>query len=238
GEFDERSQKRLDEAEKANKIILACQLVPTSDMRLITSLKPTFNADLGFEFTEEDPKDMPPPDPELWVALKNGDLLTEILTDFYDKVYVDELLSPFFHRVTKDWVIQKQFNFMNEMITGNLVYMGYYPRNSHHWMVITNELFDHREKLFDDSMKKCGLDVASRAKIRKMNDFFRSRMVKEHPWPKILDGHIYPLEGYETHIAEIEMVCDKCFREIQIGEPMRYNTRLETIYCKECSANI
>ena len=43
----------------------------------------------------------PKPNIKMWEALHNGDLLTDILTDFYNKVYEDVVLSPYFSKVEK-----------------------------------------------------------------------------------------------------------------------------------------
>ena len=40
------------------------------------------------------------PDPEMWAALDQGEKLTQILTDFYTRVFADPRLSPFFEGVT------------------------------------------------------------------------------------------------------------------------------------------
>lgn len=49
-------------------------------------------------------------DPELWLALDRGPGLTRILTAFYDRVYEDDRLAPYFTGVSKAFVIQKQYD--------------------------------------------------------------------------------------------------------------------------------
>lgn len=106
---------------------------------------------------EDDSAKYPPSDPELWAALQQGKLLTTVLTDFYTTVYADDKLSSFFSGVTKQRLIEKQYLFVRQILTGEKVYFGDRPRNSHHWMVISDELFDHREPLMLNSLRKVDL---------------------------------------------------------------------------------
>ena len=41
--------------------------------------------------------------PEMWAALNEGELLNEILTDFYAQVFVDPQLAHFFKDSTPLW---------------------------------------------------------------------------------------------------------------------------------------
>jgi len=59
------------------------------------------------------------PDIELWSALRGGPGLVEILTDFYDRAYEDPRLAPFFGHVTKQRAIDKQYDFLRDLLSGN-----------------------------------------------------------------------------------------------------------------------
>ena len=97
------------------------------------------------------------PNLELWAALGHGEKLTAILTEFYTLAFSDPLLSPFFRDVTKQRLIGKQYNFMYEILTGEPVYFGERPRNAHHWMVISDDLFNYRETLLAQVERRHGL---------------------------------------------------------------------------------
>jgi truncated hemoglobin YjbI len=96
------------------------------------------------------------PDPDLWEALGRGKLLRAILEDFYGRVYRDPRLLPFFHKVTIERAIDKQYAFLADVFTGRRDYFGLKPFNAHHWMVISDELFDYRERSIEDCMRRHG----------------------------------------------------------------------------------
>ncbi|PID36358.1 MAG: hypothetical protein CR993_05850, partial [Rhodobacterales bacterium] len=98
------------------------------------------------------------PDPEMWQALGEGRILSEILTEFYTGLFEDPRLAPFFQRTTKQRAIDKQFSFLQDLFCGTKLFFGEKPFNSHHWMVISDELFDYRERMFFDVVRKYGIE--------------------------------------------------------------------------------
>jgi truncated hemoglobin YjbI len=181
----------------------------------------------------EDPP-YPAPDPELWQALQNGELLLKILKDFYTQVYHDEKLNGFFKDVTKQRAIEKQYNFLRRVFTGEKVYFGEKPRNAHHWMVISNELFDYREALIEASMRKFGLPDNMISRWLDLHEIYRKVIVKPEAWKKIFAGEELPLDGYEALQLDIGSVCDGCSNVLEPGDNVTYHVRLGTIYCTEC----
>ncbi|GEM_PF-6057647 len=188
-----------------------------------------------YEYREELKCEIPKPDLELWGALDNGKLLLKILTHFYSKVYEDERLAPFFHSTTLDRAIGKQYNFLQELITGEKIYFGSYPRTAHHWMVIDEDLFEYRESLLRESMVEFGLPEPMIRRWRALHDAFKSMIVKKHTWPKIIDGTVVPIVGFETMTAEFDMLCDSCQHEICSGESIGYHQEDAKVYCKKCA---
>ncbi len=176
----------------------------------------------------------PAPNLKMWEALGSGDLLIEILTDFYDKVYQDDILSPYFAKVSKERVRQKQYNFMYQLLTGKKVYLGDKPRNAHHWMVISDEIFDHREQLMEESIRKYKLPEVYIKEWLDLDESYRKLMVKSKPWDKIQDGIVIPVEGFEEIILDADGVCDYCHQETHAGEKARYQVHEAKIYCARC----
>jgi len=173
-------------------------------------------------------------DADMWSALRGGELLHEILADFYTRVYADPRLSPYFARVTKQRLIEKQFLFLRQHFTGEKVYFGDRPRNAHHWMVISNELFDHREALMRDCLRRRGLADHLIERFLAFEESFRADIVKSEPWKKIVAGVELPVDGF----GEIELasgsLCDGCGAEVAAGVSVRYHLRLGTLYCPAC----
>lgn len=176
----------------------------------------------------------PPPDPELWAALDADSLLQRILKEFYSRVYKDPRLSPFFRNVTQTRLREKQYLFLRQILTGEKVYFGDRPRNAHHWMVISDELFDHREQLMVDVIREHGLAEHLVERWQKVEASFRQDIVKDKPHGKIIDGIEMPFEGFEELVLDAGTLCDSCNGVIDPGTRIRYHVRLGTTYCPNC----
>lgn len=179
------------------------------------------------------PRD-PVPDPEMWAALREGELLSEVLNDFYTRVYADPRLSPFFHGITKQRVIEKQYLFLRQIFSGERVYFGDRPRNAHHWMVISDELFDYREDLMAAALRDHGVPEHLIQRFRQVDEVYRTEMVKSSPWPRVIDGVEMPLDGFGEAVLDVGSICDGCQSEIPAGMSVRYHLRLGSVYCPDC----
>lgn len=239
GEIPEGAHGGLDDHLIENKIILPCITKPISDMQLMPpSREDLMKQNVGespYEYRDEEDWEHPEADPELWKALKEGELLTEILTDFYTKVYVDPLLSPFFKSTSIDRAIGKQYSFLEEIITGNKVFFGFHPRSGHHWMVIDEEMFKYREDLLEESMLNCGLAPDMAKRWRAMDEYYKEMIIKSRPWPKIVGNVLVPLKGFDIMDADFDMLCDVCQSEIPMGTKFRYHQDEGQVYCHACA---
>lgn len=174
------------------------------------------------------------PDPEMWAALKEGELLTAILTDFYTRVFDDPVLSPYFRGVTRQRVIEKVYLFMRQIFTGEKVYFGDRPRNGHHWMVISDGIFDYREELMTRCMRRQGLPEHLIERWRGVEETFRRDIVKPAPRGRMIDGVELPVGGFDEAVLDEGALCDGCGAEVEAGRRVRYHLRLGTVYCQEC----
>lgn len=178
----------------------------------------------------------PPPDPELWTALREGELLTEVLTDFYTRVYQDARLASFFEGVTRQRLIEKQFLFTRQILTGEKIYFGDRPRNTHHWMVISDDLFDYRDEIMLTCLRKHGLPEPMIQRFREMEAFYRPDIVKSAPFARVMGEVELPFEGFGEITMDVGTLCDTCEREVAVGEKVIYHVRLGKIYCSDCSS--
>lgn len=178
------------------------------------------------------------PNPRLWAALREGEGLLEVLTDFYSRVYRDERLLPFFRGVTMESVIWKQYSFLRDLFTGSRLYFGDRPRNAHHWMVISDELFDYREALMEDCLRRYGLAEDLIREWRTAEEVFRKQIVKERPIPRRVRGVDLPLEGYASAVLTSGGLCDDCQSEIRVGARATYHVRTGRTYCETCSPEL
>ena len=177
-----------------------------------------------------------PPDPEMWAALKEGEVMAAILTDFYTRVFEDPVLSPYFTGVTRQRLIEKVYSFMRQIFTGEKLYFGDRPRNSHHWMVISDEIFDYREALMASCMRRAGLAEHLIARWQAIEESYRGDIVKAKAFGRMVDGVELPVEGFGQTVLEVGALCDSCERVLEPGEEVRYHLRLGHIYCDACHA--
>ena len=175
-----------------------------------------------------------PPDPELWEALQGGPLLTEILTEFYGRVFADPRLSPFFHRVTKQRLIEKQYAFTADLLTGRRDYFGELPFNAHHWMLISDELFDYREKLFFSVVRMFGFPEHLIPRWAALNEMFRREIVKSQIRGVILDGVERIRESYVEETLVVASLCDGCGNEMALGDKGYLHARTGELFCGTC----
>ncbi|MFO0635287.1 MAG: group 1 truncated hemoglobin [Nannocystaceae bacterium] len=175
-----------------------------------------------------------PPNPALWDALERGPLLRRILEDFYEQVYADPRLAPFFEHTTKSWAVDHQFAFLAEAFSGQDLYFGDRPRNAHHWMVISDELFDYREALMDATLRRFGLADEHIRHWRAFEEKFRSHIVKDAPFAKKRRGQALPLEGFEAIVLDSGGLCDGCGAVFDKDERAHYHVRTGKVYCRVC----
>lgn len=177
----------------------------------------------------------PHTDPALWNELGEGVLVRAVLEDFYAQVYVDPLLAPYFKGVTQGRAIDKQYAFMHRMMTGERRSFVEHPRNAHHWMVIPDALFDHRQDLMVRTLRAHGVDATRIARWTRFEEHFRSDIVKSEPWPKRIGDELVDLESFDWEVLSEASLCDYCNGEVDAGTRVRYHRRLGHISCPACA---
>jgi len=174
------------------------------------------------------------PRPAMWQGIGGDRGLRAILTDFYTRVYADPRLGPFFVNATKDRAIDKQHAFIRQILTGERLYFGERPRNAHHWMVISDELFDYREDLLEACLRDHGVSDEHVREWRAIDEIFRKQIVKMAPVPKKVRGVALPLEGYESLVLSIGSLCDDCGAEMPSGSTATFHVRTGKTFCATC----
>ncbi len=175
-----------------------------------------------------------PPEPELWEALDQGAGLRAILEDFYQLAYQDERLAPFFHKVTIERAVSKQYEFLADLFSGTRNFFGMRPFNAHHWMIISDDLFDYREELIEDCARRWGLEEALICRWMAVHEMFRREIVKPAERGLMVDGEEQLKQGYSLEVIEVATICDACFHEIEEGERARMHRRTGELFCMSC----
>lgn len=229
GTVPERSQRGLAPSQVAQGMFLPCVCRPESDLRV--GPKPPLHAPPS----ATPPVPTPAQDPALWAELDDGRTVRRVLDAFYRKVFADALLAPYFHNTTADHVAGKQYAFLYEAMTGADMYFGDNPRNAHHWMVISDALFDHRQRLMIETQEEHGL---SDDQIRRWTAFeepYRPDIVKEQATHRTTNGQAeLRAEGFAEETLAVGSLCDHCGAEIEAGTTVLYHQRLGTISCPAC----
>lgn len=217
--------------------------VPCVEMHNLTPWLQQESSVEGMEFYLRGPLTVPPefstkklqPNPRLWQQLGGDEGVRTIIQTFYDMVYADEQLAPFFERVTIDRIVGKQFAFLKENIMGEAVYMGELPRNAHNWMVIDERLFRHRMSLMQQAMRKHGLADELIVQLEQYETQFKPDIVKAEPWPKQVGEQLVYTEQYEECRLDEATVCDYCGGEILANTMVKFHKRLGKLACETCS---
>lgn len=240
GRLPERAQRGLSVDAREKGYFLPCQCKAITDMRIGAVVAPDFS---GLKVLDEPVApagapgwSYPAPDPELWAELQHGQTVRRVLEDFYDRVYADPLLSPFFERVTRDRVTDKQYSFMKQCLTGEKVYFGDRPRNAHHWMIISEALFEHRQSLMLQALRAQHLTAEQIRRWVGVEEHFRPEMVKTAVWPRRVGDEDIFTEGFTSETLMEGTVCDHCGGEIPAGTTVAYHRRLGQVSCRACAS--
>ena len=98
---------------------------------------------------------------------------------FYDKLYAHEWLKKFFVGHNQEAIENRQTLFMAEKMGGSVTYMGKQPRMAHRAMYISQELFDLRKCLLEESLQEAGLSKALSERWLKIDNAFKGQIVKD-----------------------------------------------------------
>lgn len=175
------------------------------------------------------------PNPAMWKALEEGKLMNDILNEFYDLVFSDARLAPFFENSSQQRSKEKVYLFMKGIFTGEKCYFGERPRNAHSWMIISDELFDHRANLLEGVLRKNGLAEQLIKQWLAVDEIYRKQIVKNKPIARRIAGIELPVDGYEKDIIESGTICDACESEIDAGSKVSYHLRTGKTYCQRCT---
>lgn len=235
-----RAQRGIKPELREQGYFLPCQCVPEADMEIAPPTPPgrprNGNKAASAPQAGNAGLDYPPADPELWAALHDGGMLMAVLRDFYDRIFQDPRLSSFFEGVTKQRSIEKQYSFIRQILTGEKLYFGDRPRNAHHWMVISDELFDYRANIMIACLREHGLAEPMAQRFHEMEEFYRRDIVKSAPIARTMGEVQLPLDGFEELIMDVGTLCDTCEREVWPGEKVIYHVRVGNIHCSDCSS--
>lgn len=107
------------------------------------------------------------------------DRLFDIHGKFYDKVFSHPVIGAFFVGKKKLHQQNQLTDFMMRIFGGPVIYGGRMPKSAHQHMFITEDVFDIRHKLLEDTLKECGINEELREKWLRYDRDFIHVLVKK-----------------------------------------------------------
>ncbi len=83
-----------------------------------------------------------------------------IVKNFYRDVLSEESLKPYFARVSMDFLIQHQTDFLSQVLGGPIQYKGRTLREAHQVLRISKTDFDLVAKLLQENLEDAGVEDA------------------------------------------------------------------------------
>lgn len=115
----------------------------------------------------------------LFDAVGGYDKLKEVHKIFYDKLYEHPWLKHFFLDIDQEQIENQQTDFIAQAMGGPQKFCGRLPIPAHKHMNITEEMFDVRHRILEDSLIEAKVDEASRLRWLKIDASFRNGIVKK-----------------------------------------------------------
>ena len=120
-------------------------------------------------------------DASLFALLGGRPTLDRVHVIFYDKLYADPWLAPFFAGIERRFIEDQQSDFMAQCMGGPERYLGRAPPYAHQHMFITDELFERRHAMLAASIAEAGVPAPLAARWLKIDRAFKRRLVKSSP---------------------------------------------------------
>jgi len=98
---------------------------------------------------------------------------------FYDKIYAHEWLKGFFEGHDQQAIEDRQSSFVADKMGSTTRYPGKELKMVHEAMYITEELFQIRRALLDESLQEAGVEEELRSRWLRIDSAFKKHIVKD-----------------------------------------------------------
>jgi hemoglobin len=105
--------------------------------------------------------------------------LRKLMKIFYDKIYADPWIGEYFKDIPQEIIESQQVDFLEQSLGGVSRYCGKLPVRAHKHMFITEELYELRSKLLQESLDEIDASQELKDRLQKIDDSFRGSMIKE-----------------------------------------------------------
>lgn len=100
---------------------------------------------------------------------------------FYDKVYQHPWLKQFFENIPQQYTEDQQVDFMQKVLGGQNIYAGKAPPAAHMHIVITEEVFEVRQKLLIEAFNEAKASQQLIDRWLTLDQSFKRVLLKEGP---------------------------------------------------------
>lgn len=122
-----------------------------------------------------------PVDPDaasLFERIGGRETLERVHTVLYGKLYAHPVLGAFFRKTLRSHQESQQSDFMMRQMGGPSIYGGRMPADAHIHLFITQEHFELRQALLEESLIECGIPREARTEWLRRDRMFERAIVK------------------------------------------------------------
>ncbi len=117
-------------------------------------------------------------DTSLFARLGGAPTLQKVHRIFYDKVYAHPWLKQYFTDKPQEILEKQQTAFMTQVFGGPQIYAGKTPKFAHQHMLISDDLFNLRNQMLEESLIEAGIEAGLRQEWLNFDATFRPALVK------------------------------------------------------------
>jgi hemoglobin len=110
--------------------------------------------------------------------LGGRDTVLRVHKIFYDKIYADPWIGQYFKDIQRNLIENQQTEFMAQLFGGPKGYSGRMPNDAHEHMMISEELFKHRQELLAASLKEASIPESEAKAWLRIDGAFKKVIVK------------------------------------------------------------
>jgi hemoglobin len=115
----------------------------------------------------------------LYDRLGGRDCLALVHKRLYDKIFNHPVLGVFFAGKNRQHQEDQQSDYMADQFGGPRIYGGRVPRDAHQHLFITEEHFELRATLLEETLVECGVAAEAREQWMTIDRGFKRHIVKK-----------------------------------------------------------
>lgn len=94
----------------------------------------------------------------LYAKVGGQEAIEAVVDDFYERVFDDPLLAPYFEDIERDALFAHQVQFLSAVAGGPVSYDGADMQQAHEGMGITDEAFGRVATYLEEALRENGVD--------------------------------------------------------------------------------